>query len=136
MVFIYTYFELTSNFSMVWIQLPLSKTSPYYIIFTSRFYMNPKIAFLIADKGIYFCINVFHRVGFCWLNKTIIVMPAFRSAMVCLRKFFCIKDLCLHFKDSHRKNLKTENCVKECQLNRAKPRELKDNSCKLSKNQR
>ena len=35
---------------------------------------------------------------------------------------------------SHKKNFQAGNCSKECQLNRAKPRELKDISYKLSKN--
>ena len=52
------------------------------------------------------------------------------------RKYFCIKDLCLHFKDNHRKNLRADNCAKECQLNREKSPEVKDNSYKLCKSQR
>ena len=47
--------------------------------------------------------------------------------------FFCIKDLCLRVKDNHRKNLQAGNSAKECKLNRAKPQEIKGNSCKLSK---
>ena len=53
-----------------------------------------------------------------------------------LREFFCIRYLCRHVKDIHRRNLQAGNCAEECQLNRAKPGELKDNSYKLSKNQR
>ena len=45
-----------------------------------------------------------------------------------LWKYFCIKDLFRRVKDIHRKNLQAGNCAKECQLNRAKPREVKDNS--------
>ena len=43
-----------------------------------------------------------------------------------------MKDLCGRVKDSHRRNLRTSNCAKECQLNRAKQRGVKDNSYKLS----
>ena len=35
-----------------------------------------------------------------------------------LRKYFWIKDFCVHIKDYHRKNLQTSNCAKESQLNR------------------
>ena len=49
-----------------------------------------------------------------------------------LRKHFCIKDLCLYFKNNRRKNLQADNCAKECQLNREKPGGVKDNSYKLS----
>ena len=31
-----------------------------------------------------------------------------------LRKYSCIKDLCLRLKDIHRKNLSAGNCAKEC----------------------
>ena len=44
-----------------------------------------------------------------------------------------IKDFCLCLKDNHRINFEAGNYTKECQLNRAKPRELKENSYKLSK---
>ena len=50
-----------------------------------------------------------------------------------LWKYFCINYLCLRIKDNHRKNLQASNYAKECQLNRAKPREVKDNSYRLSK---
>ena len=43
------------------------------------------------------------------------------------RKYFYIKYLCFCIKDNHRKNLSTSNCASECQLNSAKPREVKDN---------
>ena len=50
-----------------------------------------------------------------------------------LWKYFCINYLCLRIKDNHGKNLQASNYAKECQLNRAKPREVKDNSYRLSK---
>ena len=39
-------------------------------------------------------------------------------------------------KDIHKKNLQAGNYAKECQLNRARPRELEDKSYKISKSQR
>ena len=48
-----------------------------------------------------------------------------------LWKYFCVKYICGLVKGNHRKNLQTVK--KECQLNRAKPPEVKDNSYKLSK---
>ena len=47
-------------------------------------------------------------------------------------KYFCVTGLCLRVKDHrksvHRKSVQSSNCAKECQLNRAKPREVKCNS--------
>ena len=53
-----------------------------------------------------------------------------------LGKYFCIKYLYRHVIDNYSRNLQAGNCAKECQLKRAKPREVKENSYKLSKNQR
>ena len=53
-----------------------------------------------------------------------------------LRKFFCMKYFCRHVTDNHSRILQASSCAKECQLNREKPREVKDNSYELSKNQR
>ena len=39
-----------------------------------------------------------------------------------------------YLKDNENRYLQADNCVKECQLNQVKPREIKDNSYKLSKN--
>ena len=47
-------------------------------------------------------------------------------------KYFCIKYLCPRAKDNHRKNLQAMNFAKKCQLNRAKPQKVKDNSYELS----
>ena len=78
----------------------------------------------------------FHRKGLSLLSKTVNVMPEFRSAWYSV-EYFCIKELCHCDKSNHRKNVQAGNCAKECQLNQAKPREVKDNSYKLSKkNQR
>ena len=85
------------------------------------------------------CIS-FHRKGFSWLNKTINVMPEFRSAVVCwgnnsvstvirngksgksafLSVFYeyGIKYLCRCLVDNHCRDLQSGNCAKECQLNR------------------
>ena len=49
-----------------------------------------------------------------------------------LWKYFCTKYLCLRVKDNHIKILQASKYVKVFQLNRAKPREVKDNSYKLS----
>ena len=59
-------------------------------------------------------------------------MPEFSSAMACCENIFCMKDFCLRAKDFHRKNLQGVNYVRKCQLNWEKPREVKDNSRKLS----
>ena len=44
-----------------------------------------------------------------------------------LRKYFCVKNLCCQIKDSHSSDLQVSNCAKYCQLNRAEPREVKEN---------
>ena len=49
-----------------------------------------------------------------------------------LWKFFYIKNIWLRVKEVHEKNLQAASCAKECQLNRAKPREVKGGSYKLS----
>ena len=84
------------------------------------------------------CVCVYvssHCKGFSWLNKTN-VMPVFRSAMLCLGDQFCAKYLFCHVIDNHGRDLQASNCVKQCLLSRAKPQEVKDNSLKLSQNQR
>ena len=53
-----------------------------------------------------------------------------------LRKYFCVKNLCRHIIDNHSRDLQASNCAKDCQLNRAEPREVKDNFWKFLKNQR
>ena len=55
---------------------------------------------------------------------------------VVLRKYSCVKNLCRHVIDNHSKDLITSNCAKECQLNRAEPREVRHNSLKFSQIQR
>ena len=50
-----------------------------------------------------------------------------------LRKYFFVKNLCRHVTDNHSRDLQASNCAKERRLNRAKPRDVKDNSYKLSK---
>ena len=49
-----------------------------------------------------------------------------------LEKFFCANYLCCHIVDNHGRSLQASNCAKECQLSWVKPREVKDNSLKLS----
>ena len=50
-----------------------------------------------------------------------------------LRKYFCIKNLCRHVIENRTRNLRASKRAKECQLNRAKSQEVKDNPYKLSK---
>ena len=45
-----------------------------------------------------------------------------------LRKLLCVKFFRRHFIDNHSRDFRASNCSRECQLNRAKPREVKDNS--------
>ena len=52
-----------------------------------------------------------------------------------LRKYFCVKNLCYHVVDNHSRDFQASNCLKECQLNREEPREVKDNFYKLSRYQ-
>ena len=49
-----------------------------------------------------------------------------------LRKLLCVKFLCRHFINNCSRDLRASNCSRECQLNRAEPREVKDNSQKSS----
>ena len=44
-----------------------------------------------------------------------------------LRKYFCVKNLYCHAIGNHSRDLQASNCAKECQLNSAEPREVKDN---------
>ena len=81
----------------------------------------------------------FHRNCF-WLNKNkcnawVQVSDGMLRKYLCI-KYLLIKYFCRHVIGNHRRNLQGGNCAKECQLSRAKPREVKDNSYKLSKNQR
>ena len=48
-----------------------------------------------------------------------------------LREYLCQKPLS-HVIDNHNSSLQASNCARECQLNRVEPREVKDNSYKLS----
>ena len=52
-----------------------------------------------------------------------------QASDVMLKKFFCAKYLI----DNHSTDFQTSNSTKECQFNRAKPREVKSNSLKISK---
>ena len=60
-------------------------------------------------------------------------MPEVQVSDGMLRKYFRVKYLCRHVIDNHSRNLQAGNCAKECQLNHAKPQEIKDNSYILSK---
>ena len=64
---------------------------------------------------IYICVFISFRCKGFRLNKM-------------FSEFFCGKYLCHHDIDNHSRNLEAGNCAKECQSNRAKPREGKDNS--------
>ena len=75
----------------------------------------------------------FHRKGFSWRNKTINVMPEIRPAMLCWANISCVKNLCRHVIDNHNRDLQVSNCAKDCRLNRAEPREVKDNSSNFLK---
>ena len=44
----------------------------------------------------------------------------------------CAKSLCRHVIDNHSRDFQPNSCTKECQLNREKPREVKDNSLRPS----
>ena len=63
--------------------------------------------------------------GFSWLSK---INVMFRSAMLCWGNKFYAKYLCSHVIDNHSRDLQASCYIKECQLNRAKLREVKDNS--------
>ena len=76
----------------------------------------------------------FHRKGSPWLNKTN-VMPEFRSAMLCWGNNSVPSTFVATAKTIVAGTFKLAKCVKKCQLNRAKPWEVKDNSLKLSQNQ-
>ena len=58
-------------------------------------------------------------------------MPEVQVSDGMLRKYCCVKYLCCHVIENDNRNLKAGNCAKECQLNWAEPREVKDNSYKL-----
>ena len=60
-------------------------------------------------------------------------MPEFRLVMVCCEYNAVSSTFCLVVKDNHRKNLQAGNCGEECQLNRAKPGEVKGSSQIYSK---
>ena len=85
-------------------------------------------AYVFVCVCVCMCIS-FHFRGF--LNNKCNARVQANDGM--LWKCFPIKDLFLRIKDFHGKNLQGGNFTKECQLNRAKPREGKRNSYKLSK---
>ena len=76
----------------------------------------------------------FHRKGSPWLSKAN-VMPEFRSAMLCRGNNSVPNTFVATAKAIIAGTFKLAKCAKKCQLNRAKPREVKDNSLKLSQNQ-
>ena len=51
-----------------------------------------------------------------------------QASDVVLRKYFCVKNLRRHVIENHSRDLQASNSAKECQLNRAEPQEVKDNS--------
>ena len=60
-------------------------------------------------------------------------MPEAQVSDGMLNKYFCVKYLCCHVINNRSRNFQGSNCEKECQLNRAEQREVKDSSYKLSK---
>ena len=93
--------------------------------------LNLKLSLMFPVlNGSTVCVCVFisfHHKSFSWLNKTINVVPVVQVSDGMLRKYFCIKYLCRHVIDNHSRTFKLTT-VQECQLNRAEPREIKDNS--------
>ena len=78
---------------------------------------------------VYVCVCIFfRRKGFSWLSKTTNVMSEFRSAMV----FSAITTFVVTSKTIIAGTFKLAT-VQKCQLNQAKPQEIKDNSYILSK---
>ena len=77
-----------------------------------------------ACLWVYLCFSFFKRKSFSWQSKTIKCNTRVWVSDGMLRKFFCIKDLCLRVKETH---LQTGNCAKERKLNRVMPQELKGN---------
>ena len=74
------------------------------------------------------CVCVYVCVS--WLSKAINIKPEFRSAMLCCGNLSASST---YVKDNQRKNFQAGKCAKECQLNRARQREVKHNSYKFSK---
>ena len=93
---------------------------------------------VLLMKSVYVrvCVFCFHRKSLSWLDKTINIMSEFKVTDGMLRKYFYIKYLCRNVIYNHSRNLQADKCAKEWQLNQAKLQEIKDNSYKLSKNQR
>ena len=81
----------------------------------------------------------FHLKAFSWLNKTINIMPQFRSAMVYCGNISASRDFASGPKTISRRTFKlvtvqkSANWTGQCQVNREKPREIKDNSCNFLK---
>ena len=51
-----------------------------------------------------------------------------QASDIVLRKYFCVKNLCHHVIDNDSRDLQARHRAKMCHLNRAEPREVKDNS--------
>ena len=45
-----------------------------------------------------------------------------------LNKYFYVKYLCCYLTDNYSRNLQASNCAKVCQLNRAEPQDVKNDS--------
>ena len=69
----------------------------------------------------------FHRKGFYWLNKTINVMPEIRPAMLCWGNGSVSSTFVSTSLTIIAGTIRLET-MQECQLNRAEPREVKENS--------
>ena len=72
------------------------------------------------------CIS-FHRKGFSWLKENNKCNDRDQASYVVLRKLLCVKNLCRHVTDNISGTFKLAT-VQECQLNRAEPRKVKEDS--------
>ena len=88
----------------------------------------------LQSKGVCILIS-FHHKDFSWRNKIIRCIARVQVSNNILWKYFCTKDLHLCLKGVHKKGLQAGNCANKFKLNLSKPRQVKGNSHKLSKNQ-
>ena len=84
-------------------------------------YFLPKVCVCVCVRV---CIS-FHHKGFSWLKQNNKCNARDHASDVVLRKLLCVKHPRHHVIDNHSRDLWT---VQERQLNRAEPREVKDNS--------
>ena len=68
--------------------MPFNLSNPTFLSFKSILKLPINIMFSYVCVYVFVCVSLcvfisFHRKVFCSLNKTIIAMPGFRSAMLC-----------------------------------------------------